>query len=66
LIFLGDFFLDVVGVVFVGVFEKIRCLDVVDLWRECGVLRGGCGVLDFVFWGSKKMPGLGDLFLQGR
>jgi hypothetical protein len=51
------------GVVFAGVFEKIECLDVVNLWCECGVLRGGCGVLDVTFWASKKVPGFGDLFL---
>jgi hypothetical protein len=44
------------GVVFAGVFEKIGCLDVVNLWCRCGVLRGGCGVLDVTFWGLKKVP----------
>jgi hypothetical protein len=42
---------------FAGVFEKTGCLDVVNLWCECGVSRGGCGVLDVTFWGSKKVPG---------
>ena len=50
-------------VVFAGVFEKIGCLDVVNLWCRRGVLRGGCGVLDVTFRGSKKAPGFGDLFL---
>jgi hypothetical protein len=50
-------------VVFAGVFEKIECLDVVNLWCECGVLRGAYGVLDVTFWASKKVPGFGDLFL---
>ena len=51
--------------VFAGVFEKIECLDVVNLWCRRGVLRGGCGVLDVTFWASKKVPRFGDLFLAG-
>jgi hypothetical protein len=39
-----------------GFLRKQGVLDVVNLWCECGVSRGGCGVLDVTFWGSKKVP----------
>jgi hypothetical protein len=45
-----------VGRGFAGVFEKIECLDVVNLWCRCGVLRGERGVLDVTFWSAKNAP----------
>jgi hypothetical protein len=54
LILESDFFWTWWGVVFVGVFEKIGCLDVVILWCGCGDLRGGGGVLDVVFSGRRR------------